>query len=364
MTIQLEVAGVRYEGFNSAEVELRLDALANTFSFSASSDELLLLPFKGGEACRVFVDGELALTGSIEVVEVTYSADTHDIVVRGRDKTGDLLDSSLPAFSDLRGPGLTLKAIIERVIKELGANVSVIEAVRTEAFNEAEDIASPEPGENAFEFIEKWARKRQALLTSDKDGNIVIENGSGESIRGFIQNIIDEDDNNVLSSNAVYDSTGRYNLYKFTSAMNFPALNFAGETNTADAVDQTSAPVTDGEIRAGRVLVLTPENSSSSKQNKARAEWEKNIRRARGRVYTVTLQDFRDQDGALWAVNRRVTVADDFADIAGQMLINSVLFSLDVEDGSRCTLTMVQPDAYSLQASEPRLQDTGKGLFA
>ncbi len=363
MTIQLEVSGDRYEGFDGAEVEIRLDALSNTFSFEASSSRRLLLPFKGGEPCRVFVDGEVVLTGNIEVVTVEYSAGSHNISVQGRDKTGDLLDSTLPAFSDLRGPGLTLRSVIERTIQELGVDIEVIENVTTEPFNEAEDIGSPEPGENAFEFIERWARKRQVLLTSDPDGNIVIESGSGESVRGLIQNIVDEDDNNILSSSVSYDTTGRYNLYKFVSSMNVSALNFAGDIGTGDIVDQSGNDVRDIDVRAGRILVMTPENSSSSEQNDVRAEWEKNIRKARGSVYSVILHDFRDQDGALWQVNRRVAVADDFADIAGQMLINSVLFT-DNLDGSTCTLTMVPPDAYNLEASEPRQQETGGGLFS
>ena len=113
MTIQLEVNGVQYSRFESASVGLRLDALSNTFSFEVVSTQGRALPFKGGEACEVIVNNRTVLTGNIEIVTVAYSAGSHSITVSGRDKTADLLDSSLPSFSDLTAP-ISLKQIIEQ----------------------------------------------------------------------------------------------------------------------------------------------------------------------------------------------------------------------------------------------------------
>ena len=59
--------------------------------------------------------------------------------------------------------------------------------VNPKAFSDAEDLASPEPGENAFAFIEKYAKKRQVLLTSDSSGRIVIDANSGIKADGAVQ---------------------------------------------------------------------------------------------------------------------------------------------------------------------------------
>ena len=138
--MKLEVNGIAYDSFTSASAELRLDALSNTFNFDAVSTVRNPLPFRGGEECRVLVDGETAVTGFIEVVTGDYSADSHTVSVQGRDKTADLLDSGLSTMADIRAP-VTLKAIIEQVVANIGVELTVVDRANPTAFNEAEDIA-------------------------------------------------------------------------------------------------------------------------------------------------------------------------------------------------------------------------------
>ena len=355
MTMQLEVNGVQYDNFTAASCEIRLDALSNAFSFEAVAAKGEPLPFKGGEACRVIVDGEVVLTGSIEIVDVSYSAANHTITIQGRDKTGDLLDSNINKISDLRAP-ITLKEIIEKVIADIGADIKVIEEVSTLPFDEAQDIAAPEPGDNAFEFIEKYSRKRQVLLTSDSDGNVVITSGSGTSAAGSIQHIIGAEDNNVIASSFSFDTTGRFNIYKFASQLNPLALNLAGETGLDSVVDQGGG-ASDPDIRIGRQLVLVSEAPGSDDQNETRAKWEANIRKARGLVYSVTVPGYRvdptKQGSALWKINRLHQIVDDYLGKSEPMLVNSVTFTLDVDGGQLTSLAFVDEKAYTLDLAKP-----------
>lgn len=360
MTMLLEVNGVQYDNFTAASCEIRLDALSNTFSFEAVAAGGVPLPFKGGEACRVIVNGQAVLTGSIEVVDVTYDAGDHTIIVQGRDKTGDLLDSSINEISDLRAP-ITLKEIIEKVIANIGADIKVIEDVTTDPFNAAEDVAAPEPGDNAFDFIEKYSRKRQVLLTSDGDGNIVITSGSAETAAGSIQHVIDAEDNNVIASSFSFDTTGRYNVYKFASQLNPFALNSAGDTGLESVVNQ-SGGVFDPDVRIGRQLVLIAEAPNSDDQNVARAKWEANIRKARGLVYSVTIPGYQvdptDTTSDLWQINKLYQIVDDYLGKSEPMLCNSVTFTLDTQGGELTSLAFVDQKAYSLELEKPRTSKT------
>ncbi len=358
--MKLKVNGQDYEQFISASANIRLDALANTFSFEATTSEDNPLPFKGGETCQVVVDDQTVLTGRIEVVNVDYSNGSHSISVQGRDKTGDLLDSTLQAIDDLRAP-ITLKGIIQRVLDQLNLKIEIIENVQTDKFNPAEDVASPEAGENAFEFIEKYARKRQVLLSSDGNGNIVITRNSGQVVNASVQNIIGANNNNVISASASYDTTGRYNLYKMASAMSLVALNNAGDFDNADIVSQEGT-VTDEEMQKianTRQLVLIAENPNSSEQDVSRARWEADVRQARGRVYSAVVDGYRDELGNLWDVNKLYTVRDEFADIDAQMLINTVNFTFDLSSGQQTNLTFVASNAYTLSLEEPKTDKTG-----
>lgn len=360
MTIKLEVSGIQYDNFTSASCEIRLDALTNTFSFEAVAADGLPLPFKGGEACRIIVNDNVVITGFIEVVDVSYDAGDHAVTVQGRDKTGDLLDSSLDAISDLRSP-ITLKEIIEKVISNIDSDIEVVDEVNPPAFEEAQDIVSPEPGENAFEFIEKYARKRQVLLTSDGDGNVVITDGNPDQVPGSIQHVIGANDNNVISSSFSFDTTGRYNLYKFASQLNPTALNIAGSIGLGSIANQ-SGGASDIDIRTGRQLILISEAPFSDDQNESRSKWEANIRKARGLVYSATVSgygvDASDSTSDLWQINKLYQIIDDYLGKVEPMLCNSITFTLDINSGEQTQLSFVDEQAYTLELTKPRTSET------
>lgn len=373
--MRIEVDGVEYSNFVSADATLRLDALSNTFSFEATAEDAIPLPFKGGEACKVSVDGEQVLAGFIELVNVDGGPEDHSIALQGRDRTGDILDSSIAGgFSDL-GQSISLKRIIERVIAHLDPDtpardrIQVVDEVNPARFNKAEDLAAPEPGQNAFEFIESKARKRQVLLTSDADGNVVISLGTGVEVEAFVQHRIQDNTNNVLSYSASFDTTGRFNVYQTVSQLNPTAFNFSTSPTISSLVSQGGKSVVDALIRKGRQHVLVSENMSSGTEDEKRTRWEKNIRKARGQVYSAVVTGYRNQTGNLWAINELIQVVDEYAGIpraggSGKMLVNSVTFSLTGEEdaGRTTTLSLVQPDAYSLALEEPVEEELGGGL--
>jgi len=346
--MRLEVNGVQYTNFVSASCELRLDSLSSAFSFNAVAPEGQAMPFKGGEACKVIVDNEPVLTGFIEVVDVDYSGSDHTITVSGRDKTADLLDSTIDVINDIRGDGLTLKELIEKVIDHLGLDIKVIDQVNPDPFNATEDIAAPEPSDNAFDFIEKYSRKRHVLLTSNADGNVVITANSGVNAEGAVQHVIGAEDNNVINASFSYDTTGRYNNYKLTSSLNPVALNQAGDTDLASVVSQSDG-VSDPDIRKGRQMVIISENPFSKGSCRERAKWEADIRRARGLIYSATVPLYRvdGEEGDLWQINKVYRVVDDYIGKIEPMLCNSIIFSLS-DEGRNTELGFVGQNAYKL----------------
>jgi len=364
MTISLEVNGVQYDNFLSASCEIRLDALSNTFSFEAVAAEGTPLPFKGGEPCKVLVNSEIVLTGNIEVITVDYSASDHTIFIQGRDKTGDLLDSTLNPI-EIR-PQITLKQLIEKVLEQIDLDIEVIDLVNPEPFNQAEDLVSVEAGDNAFSFIEDYARKRQVLLTSDADGNIVIDTNSGLSAPGAVQHIIGASDNNILASSFSFDTTGRYNIYKFSSQLSIPAINAAGEISFSSVVDQ-KGDATDPNVRIGRQLVLVSELPNSNGQNQSRAKWEADIRRARGLVYAVTVHGYRvdntDDESDLWRTNRLYQVIDDYLGKQQRMLCNSVTYTLDLLSGEQTALGFVDEKTYTLDLTKLQTSDIATNIL-
>lgn len=353
----IEVGGTQYKGWTSATANIRLDALSNAFSFSVTAAKGKALPFKGGEECSILVDGEKVITGHIELVNIDMDATSHNIDITGRDNTGDVIDSKIGSVSDIRPP-ITLKRIIELLLKDIDSPVTVSETFTPEPFKKIEDLAAGEPGQDVWEFIESLARKRQVLLTSDADGNIVIARSTGEEVEATLHHRIADNTNNVLSASISYDMTGRYNKYLIVTQLNPIAIVGAASTSNSAIVNQTSDAIFDSAIQIGRQYVLLSENSGASPKD--RAIWEANIRKARGRVYSCSVSGYRNQTGDLWRVNTVIRVDDEQADIESRMLINSVQFSIDTDNGRLTTLSLVEKNAYTLELEEPSVDKIGE----
>lgn len=357
----LEVNGKPYSFFTDITVDIQLDTLARQFSFGATRSANKPIPFRGGDACRVLDGEDVIVTGHIERLDVDYSATTHRINLSGRGKTGDLIDSSITAINDLLPPA-TLKRCIQKVAENIGGSYAVVDLAGVAPYQSASDMIAPEPGANAFKFLEALARKRQVLLTDDGYGRIVITRAARTKSKGVLQNIVGADDNNILSSSTSYDSSGRFHTYELVSGLNPLAGGLAGIIPVDDIVNQRNG-FTDSEIRRGRQLAIKPKSPQSGTVGKDRLKWEANIRKSRGRLYSVTVQGFRETPGgSLWEVNKIVRVVDEFAGINGNMLISGVSFSYDEQRGSLTVLTLVPSNAFTLQLNEPQTEDVGLGL--
>lgn len=343
----LEVNGVQYRNFVRAECEIRLDSLSNRFSFEAIAPEGVALPFKGGDICTIIVADQKVLTGAIEYIGVDYDASNHILTIAGRDKTADLVDSTIDIMDSLNAESLTLKKVIEIVIEKIGLDIKVFDEVNPLPFNAAEDIIEAEPGQNAFNLIETYAKKRQVLLTSNSNGDIVITSNSGVAGDGAIQNILNSTDNNVIKASFTLDTTNRYKTYKLVSSLNPVASNASGSTDLALLVNQ-GGRVQDPDIERERQLVIVSDIPLSDEECIKRGEWEADIRRARGLSYSAVVPGYQVgvDDGELWQINKIYQIVDDFIGKVEPMLCNSVLYSLDLESGSTTSLAFVGKDAY------------------
>ena len=356
MPITLEVNGVEYTNFTMATATLSLDALSNDFSFQAVHPSGEQLPLKGGDSCSVFVNGDLVLTGFIESITGDYTATDHTIFVTGRDRTADLIDSSIDVMDDIRSP-ITLAQVIEKVVQHIGSDLEVVDDAKPEPFNKAEDIVTPQPGDNSFAFVEGYAQKRQVLLTSNAEGNVVITNSKSTPSDSIIQNDIRAANNNILTAQWSYMTGNLFNKYIQKGQLDPVALDLGGSTTEKGLVSQQGEAI-DDSVRIGRQRVVVSDKGFSGDQLQKRAEWSKKIRGARSVAYSCTVRGFKNTSGKRWDVNTLVSVIDTFADINRDLLLNSVRFLFN-EDGSVSLLQFVEADAYKLQQDEPKAKPVG-----
>ncbi len=346
--MKIEVKGKQYYGFTSATAIVKIDSLCNSFSFASGPGESLTIPFSRGDECIIYADGEQVVKGYVEIISGSGSSNSHVIDITGRDRCSDIVDSSLNAMKDIRPP-ISFKQIVEIIVSSIGSDLDVIDYTDVR-FDKAEDLISPERGDNAFQFLEKLARKKNVILSSNSDGDVVIQNSIGKYVDAIILNSKGNPNNNVIQYSFSYDDTGRFNRYEVVGNQNINVISNLGSSIPRKVVNQRGF-VIDSRIREGRQFVLATENPGSSSLMESRASWELNIRRARSRTYNAVVSGFRNQSGELWSTNTLVRVLDEHAQIDDIMLINSVIYRME-GSGRTCEVGLVNRDAYTLSQAE------------
>jgi len=352
MALTFKVNGQEYTRYLSISLQIRLDAMCNSFTVVASNTNSQRFPFSLGDQCEIFVDGIKKLTGQIESFDGSYSAKGYNLSVHGRDKTSTILDSKLYTIDALTG-STSLKNICQIVIKHLKADISVVvqEGLEIDDFNLAEDLFAPVVGRSAYDFLEALALKRNVLLSSNANGDLLLTKNSPSSSSGTLQNLISDPtrQNNIMEADFSYDNTNRFNLCICSSQLNLTAVSNAGVTDLASVVAQ-SGQAYDDEIAKGRQFVFEAEVASSDGQNLPRAEWEVNMRKARGTRLNLKVEGHSvSQDvNELWDVNTLVPVVDNFAGISASMLVDAITFSTSLGVGDETNISLTDKNAYSL----------------
>lgn len=345
--VSLEVNGVLYRGITDITINQSLENFAKSFSGSIVSKELILEntrivenPIKVQDEAVIYIDNNKILTGYIEEVNISYDASSHIINFSGRDKVGLLIDSSI--ISTNYNKQFSLVNLIRQALNDNGyTNIEVIEQVANIGLFEDNETVSAEE-EPIFSFFDRYARKVQALLTTNEEGNIVITRESTDQAIGSLYSERGGRKNNIKSANLTNSILNRFN--------NIEIIGQSGnDTFGANTVNQIGS-ATDSQITLNRKLrVVTSVTSKEPILNDA-ARWEVNVRRARGSVYSCVLAQFgfyQDKElTTLWKPNQLVNIKDDKCNLDGTYLIMGVTFNKS-NDGTTTTLNITSQGAFS-----------------
>jgi len=362
--IIVSVDGISYDGFKEVYIRRSLDTVSGFFRLIVNSHDVSKFPLKMGQTCEIFIDNNQVINGFIEKIDVIYGAyqgsQDHNLIIEGRDKTSDLVDSTLDGEFTYNG-STSLVTIISDVISKIGiSGVNVINNVPDlESYND-DYIVSSSVGDNAFEFLERYARLREVLLTSDGQGNILITRAAdGNPTSSLINTKELGNVGNIISARMVYDNTKRYSKYTAFSQAQISSLNYFA-SNTNDLTDISGQSIDEG-IRGSRLYNFINENNATREECEKRAKWERNSRISPSKVYVPTVFGFRDGDSnTLWSPNKIVRVQDEFANMSSDLLLNVVEFSQGLTAGSKTTLTLIDKDSYSTKIAISRSEEQSR----
>ncbi len=356
--ITVEVGGITYTGFTSVSLQNSIERATGFFNLNATQDLSLsqTFPIKVGERIVIYVDNTPRLTGYVDVVSVSYNAKSHTINISGRDKTSDLMDSTLGSGINFSSP-ITLQQVAEKVIASLGiTDIKVISNVNIQPFNSSE-IISAEVGQSAFDFIQQYARKRQVLCSTDGNGNLLFSQSSSAKIKTQLLNQRNGKFNNIKQGSTNINFINRFSKYIAHSQGNPSANLDDSDSQPLDVSGDITGffgSATDSAIRKSRIFNFIAEDSSSLSDCTNRSIWQANWERTQSIKYSADVVGHSAiLDSIVWQPNLLVNVVDEFCGVESQLLISNVSFQYSVSDGSITTLELVVRDAYTLQAEPP-----------
>lgn len=352
--VDLVVGGVVHRGWRSMKATLSLDAPSAKFTLELAerwSDDPAEAPrtVKPGAACQLRLDGDVVVDGHIDAVEVQYDDRSHVLTVVARDKLGDLVDCAAVLDGPHEFAGLRLHEIAARIAAPFGVTV------------QAEVDPGPlfprfavQPGETAWEAIERAAKARGILLAGSGAGVLRLTRATeAQPAAGPIELGV-----NVLRCNGGFDHSGRHSLVCVRGQAE-------GGGTAAGVHDPAGAPApgasgllaarsqarqVDEAIGRYRPRVVVAETAGAAQSFADRAAWE--VRAAAGRSVRVqyTLPGWRGASGALWRTMTLARVKDRFLGVDADLLISGVVFSLTPQGGSLTEVEVTLPDAYDVQA--------------
>lgn len=340
--LTLFIGGKVFEGWEDSQFTRELNACASDFQIAMTDkwredkEAWRVVP---NNAAHIHLGKHSMLQGYIDSVEASISANARGVQVKGRSKTGDLVDCSVT------GPGqyanLNLKEIAEKVVAPFKIPV-IFNASPGDPF----PTTTVQQGETVFNLLDRLARQRKLLIYPSVDGALVFAKaGAQRASTQLVEGV------NILSGKSTYDFSNRFSTYE-AKGQNIGWMGEGKETTAA------LGTATDEGVGRYRPLVLLAETVSDNGQTENRAAYEAALRKAQSLKVEVQVQGFYQKDDTLWDINQFVFVDCGFLGVRRWMITRKVTYNKS-NGGSTTTIELCLPDSFNFEKTKKKEDPLG-----
>lgn len=352
--VKLCIDGTEWTYWTGVTVTRQVDAIAGAFDLELverwgdAQQGMGMLPLAAGLPCTVHIGNDQVISGFIDKISPQFAASAHGIRVSGRDAGADLVDCSA----------------VNRPGQWKGLNAAQLAAELARPFNvpvTAEgDVGAPfetwklEPGEKAFDCLDRALKQRELFACPDGKGGIVIlKIGSRENGGRLEQGV------NVLSASLDADMTQRFSEYIVQGQQPGKDDRFGL------AACAVTAECRDAAVRRYRPMIIKAENSVDAAGARQHAAWECSVRAGRAVTVRVTVQGFRqngvglEQSGPLWQINAMTDVKLPYLRLEQRLLASKVTFRRSLSGGSTTELELRDPAAFKPEPKQAKASGSG-----
>lgn len=329
----LKVNGQLYDGWKSIEVTRSIDAMASSFEILVTDrwpghpDQW---PVKTGDAVVVTIDGELVMTGWVDEVEPEENDEKHEVKLKGRGRTGDLVDCSA-----MNAPGRWTSRRIDQIVKDLVSPFKIAVTLQGDGGAPFKAFAIQQ-GESVKDAIDRLVQQRGLLPMETPSGDLTLASPSQTRSAGSL----------VLGGN-VTEAKGKHSALQRFSKYVVKGQRQGHDHDNGTAVTRVSGTVTDPQVTRYRPLMIMAEDQADGLSAQTRAKFAATVRAGRAQTGSLTVTGVRDAGGKLWAPNVIVPVTAPNEGLMGDLLINEVKLKSD-DKGGMAEVHVTRPEAYSL----------------
>lgn len=351
--VTLTVNGMDYGGWKDIRITAGIERQARDFSVGITwkwpGGGERPRQIRQGDRCELRIGNELVLTGWVDATPVRWNAREISTAISGRSLTGDLVDCGAD-----NSPGQWRNQGVRQIVQALASpyGISVVSELQD---NTALADHTIQPGESAFQSIDRLLRLSRLLSTDDAQGRLVIARpgSAGRAVDRLERGV------NLISGDAPLDFAGVFSEYVSKGQR-------AGSDEVFGlAASEIEARATDTRIQRKRVLVLHERGQTTPELARKRVAWERENRISKALQTTYEVQGWRQSNGALWRHNQIVRVVDPLVGFDRDLLITEIEYSLSNQAGTKAKLTLAPPDGFEAEPPDPtkrRKRDkTGKG---
>lgn len=336
----LRLNSVPYEGWEQINVSRSLERGSGTFqltlsAFAPQQKNLLGDQMRPGAKAEVLIDGQMVLAGYVDQVSYDFDSTMSRITVSGRDRVADLIDCAASVDGPFEYSSAKLESILGSILDPYDIKLT-LEADTGAVFKRI----AIQPGESAFDFIERLCRFRSLLPISDGVGGLLLTKPGATRSKGALVY-----GQNILSASINLDHLDRFSLVVVKGQTE------GSEDNTAGDVASGEGRATDKFVGRFRPKLLTAEGQGANLSLQERAKWQVSMARARSIRASFTVAGWMcdPEEETLWQVNTIVGVSSEAQGISRDMLVMGLTFSRS-EQGTLTTLDLALPEAFDQPA--------------
>ena len=321
-----------YTAFEEVRVHAAFNEAARSFEATLAAElgaSTVNRLFDVDTAVTITTNGELLVTGYVDSKEGCIEPQDAYIVIGGRSKSADLVDSSAlhdTGYFEKKDP----LEIGNAVSQGIGAQWT------TDQQLEKIDQYKLQWGESCFRCVEKMVRDQGMTITGTADGNALITKAGSKRQAG-----------SVIEGQNIIRARGNHNRANRHSKVTVRGQRPFGHDDENLWIE---AEETDSAVRRHRPLLIVQDNDTTKKRAQARAKNRQTRAAGNSIKATVTVQGFHDDAGMLWEPGNLVWTESAFLDIAQDMLIESLDF-IQTNKGSFTHLNLTDPRAYGGQGA-------------